>query len=202
MTRESLSLEPSSTEIASIEDVEGAVAALTEEDTYRLEKFAKNRIARIGKKALGRTHRELLDEALGAALAGTRRWKPSAVSFIGFLLGAMRSISSHWAEKFRPIHAPQVQLGQDREDSRSLLDKIADPAPAADGVLECVQLLDKVEALFVADEDAAIVFSSWRQGDAGTDIRDALDWSEQKYNTVARRIYRTARRHLGDEYAQ
>ena len=192
---------PQSEGVASIEDVEGAVAALTEQDTYRLERFAKNRIACIGKKALGRTYRELLHESLGAALSGTRRWKPSAVSFVGFLMGAIRSISSHWAESFRSVHAPQGSSDPDSDHSTSPLEKAANPSQTVENALACAQLLDKVEALFAGDEDAELVFSSWRCGDSPADIKDALRWSETQYNTVVRRIYRKARREMGDEYA-
>ena len=193
---------PSGGSVASIEDVEGAVAALTEQDTHRLERFAKNRIACIGKKALGRTHRDLLHESLGATLSGTRRWKPSAVSFVGFLMGAIRSISSHWAESFRSVHAPQGSSDSGNNNSTSLLEKTADPSQTVEDALACAQLLDKVEALFAGDEDAELVFSSWRIGDSSADIKGALGWSETKYNTVVRKIYRKARRKMGEEYAQ
>ena len=192
---------PPSEGVASIEDIEDAVAALTEQDTYRLERFAKNRIAYIGKKAVGQTYRELFHESLRAALSGTRRWKPSAVSFVGFLMGAIRSISSHWAESFRSVHAPQGSSDPDNDHSTSPLEKMADPSQTVEDALACEQLLDMVAALFAGDEDAGLVLSSLRYGDNSADIKAALEWSETKYNTVVRRIYRKARREMGDEYA-
>ena len=116
-------------------------------------------------------------------------------------MGAIRSISSHWAESFRSVHAPQGSSDPDSDHSTSPLEKAADPSQTVEDALACAQLLDKVEALFAGDEDAGLVFSSWRYGDSPADIRAALEWSETKYNTVVRRIYRKARREMGDEYA-
>src|SRR5689334_14940599 len=51
-----------------------AIEALTREDTERIEQSALNRINRIWRAANGRSHDDLMQEALIRILDGKRRW--------------------------------------------------------------------------------------------------------------------------------
>jgi hypothetical protein len=85
---------------ASLEDIRRAVQSLTEADMAKLDVYAENRIRRIGLAASGHDAHGLLTEAMDSLLeVGRRHWYPDKVDLVGFLIGAMRSISSNWARK-------------------------------------------------------------------------------------------------------
>ena len=69
-------------------------------DLGRLEKYARYRIRGLGRKATGRDHEDLLGEAVQDTLDLEKRKWNKRVSFAQHLMGAMRSISSHWREQF------------------------------------------------------------------------------------------------------
>ena len=88
--------------IATVDEVQAAVEGLSAANLLRLEKFARWRVRGLGRRAGGRDHRDLLQEAMTSTLAGDRNWNKAAVHFVGHLLGAMRSISTHWGEQADP----------------------------------------------------------------------------------------------------
>jgi hypothetical protein len=85
--------------------VRAAIEGLSEADLLRLEKFARYRVKGVGRMALGRDHNDLLADAIADTLDPTKRRWNKAVTFVQHLLGAMRSISSHWREQFDPDEA-------------------------------------------------------------------------------------------------
>src|SRR6185312_2135176 len=75
-----------------------AMESLTNEDSERLEQVALNRIIRIGRRAAkGRTHEDLLQEAMTRTLESQRQWYPKNVGIVPFLVGVVWSIASEWA---------------------------------------------------------------------------------------------------------
>src|SRR5438093_969586 len=101
---------------ASPVDIEAAIDGLTEVQLSRLEKFALFRVRGLGRKAVGRSARDLLQAALTATASRDRRWNPEAVDFVRHLEGAMRSISNHWKEQFDPAE-PRLESEVIRRNS-------------------------------------------------------------------------------------
>src|SRR5581483_6383379 len=93
---------------ATREELDRAVPALTDVDLVRLERFAKQRIARIGGAADVRDHMDLLGEAYRLTYEGHRSWNKD-VSLLVHLFRTIRSVSSHWAETF----ATEREQGRD-----------------------------------------------------------------------------------------
>jgi endoribonuclease L-PSP len=77
-------------------EITAAMEALSTPALLRLRNYARLRVQILGRKAAGRTDTELLADAMNATLEGKRRWNKRKVDFVGHLIGAMRSISSHW----------------------------------------------------------------------------------------------------------
>ncbi len=143
---------------------------------------------------------ELLHDSLLLALNGERRWKPTNVSFVPWLLGVIRSVSSNWAKTYKPEEDPvldsqMVSKDKDEKGKEKVisLQDIGDGAPNPERVLRAKQTLEELRALFDDDAEADLVIDSWREGMDGPAIQDALDWSQTQYQTVVRRI----RRRLG-----
>src|SRR6185437_11761664 len=79
-------------------EIIAAMESLGNEDSERLEQVAINRVIRIGRKAAnGRSHEDLLQEAMERTLERRRIWYPEQVTFVPFLIGVVWSIASEWA---------------------------------------------------------------------------------------------------------
>jgi hypothetical protein len=85
-------------------EINQAINTLRPAELLRLKKYAQFRIKGLGRASQGRNAEDLLYEALNATLGGNRQWNTS-VSFPVHLRGAMRSISSHWKERFDDAEA-------------------------------------------------------------------------------------------------
>ena len=99
MAREKKESKP---EYATRDDVERAVESLSSADESRLAQYARYKIRGLGRRAMGRDDEDLRGEAIKSIWIGAedgeegRRWKKNTVPFVQQLLGAMRSIASHW----------------------------------------------------------------------------------------------------------
>lgn len=100
---------------ASAQDVYRAIESLTPGELLKIREFAVWRVKGLGRKSNGRDHEDLMQEAVTRTVAGDRHWNEGSVSFVVHLLGAMRSISTHWA----------AQASEDIPVSASELDRAA-----------------------------------------------------------------------------
>ncbi len=139
---------------ATPDEVRAALDALGEADLVRLEKFARYRIRGLGRKAEGRDHDDLLGEAIRDTLdPEKRRWNKD-VSFVRHLVGAMRSISSHWREQFdenEPLLESELLQTTDEGEVLSPLDVVGSGAPGAERILAAKEELERIEKA-VADD--------------------------------------------------
>lgn len=174
--------EPAAEDAAGIAEIQDAIGSLSPGDAVRLERFARNRVARVGWAAQQRTYEDLFHDAIVAALSGTRRWNPSKATLVQCLMGAMKSISSHWAEHQR---TEPERTGLDSGEGMNV--PVHDPDSLA-----ARETLSRLETIFSDDEDAFLVIEGWRNGMKGPEIRTSLGFSETKYETVVRRIRRKA----------
>ena len=180
---------------ASQEEILAAMNALTDEQFLKLRGFARFRISGLGRKNGGRDYEDLLGEALKATLAGDRRWNKS-VSFFQHLLGAMRSISTHWKEQFDtgegrlgiPVSWPDPY----GEENGPLHD-IPSTDPDCERVLSAKQELEEIEQIFTDDPLIREIIDGLRDNMPGPDIQQILGLSQREYETAVKRMRRKVR---------
>lgn len=143
-----------------------------------------------------RDHEDLLGEAVADTLdPAKRRWNKE-VSFVRHLIGAMRSISSHWREQFDP-NEPRLEseVVRVREDGEPLtpLDLVGSEAPAADRILEAKQQLEAIENAVGEDKIVYDILGGLRGEMSPSEIREALGLSVTDYETAMKRFRRHVR---------
>jgi hypothetical protein len=170
--------------------------ALSEADHVRLEKYARYRIRGLGRMAGGRDHDDLLGEAVADTLdPEKRRWNKD-ISFLQHLIGAMRSISSHWREQFDPdeprLESEVLRIGEGGEPL-SPLDLVGSAAPAADRILDAKQQLEAIEKAVADDDIVYDILGGLRAEMSPSEIREALGLSVVEYETAMKRFRRRVR---------
>ena len=174
---------------AALEEVDAALQALTEADYGRLWSFAKARILRIGGAADGRNHEDLLAEAVRRTLDGQRRWY-QRVNIVEHLFGAMRSVSSHWAETY----ASEQRQGRDHLldtlDARTDLPLAMSEAPNPERAIVASDLLRRVRQFFEDDPLADTIIAGWEDGLDGPTICEVAEIDSQTFQSKVRGIRR------------
>jgi len=207
-----------SARIATQAEISQAIDALMAEDAERMEAYAKNRIIRIGRGAAnGRTHEDLLQEAMLRILDGRRHWYPDNVTFAPYLLRVMESIASEWASHHeRNAESPEYAALESqftREDDEgnviSPFQRIAREKPSveqqmvnADNEAERKALADEIEDHFANDENASYVLMGWQDGMDGRAIRGSFGFTDTTFETICRRIKRNAQKIMDRHYGQ
>ena len=119
------------------EEVDQAINRLTHAELLRLRDFAVWRVASLGRASCGRTWEDLLGEAKLSTISGCsnngngRCWNKN-VGFVIHLIGAMRSISSHWKRDFCAnilLESELVGTGEE-DESISLFDRTISNYPS------------------------------------------------------------------------
>ena len=174
-------------------EVEAAILALSHSDLRKLGAAAEFRIAGLGRKALGRQSSDLLQEAVSRTVAGDRRWNKGAVDFVGHLLGAMKSIASHWREQFReaePHLEADLKPRNPAIDGETPLDHARSTSPNPEEILIEKQLIEQIDALFADDNSGLKVSQALRTGTKPERIRAELHMEITEYETTVRRVRR------------
>lgn len=193
---------------ASHAEIIQAMEALTDEDSERLEQVAINRLTRVGRKAAnGRTHEDLLQEAMARTLEGQRHWYPEKVKFVPYLIGVIWSISSEWAghRKRNPTSPDYAALesqltSEDGEgntlspfdDVKARDPNVEDQVVEAETLAERHRLVDAIQQYFAQDEDGTSVLLGWQEGMDGPAIQKEFGFSDTKYRTIVRRLKRNS----------
>jgi DNA-directed RNA polymerase specialized sigma24 family protein len=137
------------------DEISEVIESLTAEQLLKLEKFARWRIRGLGRANDGRDHEDLMQEAITSTLAGHRRWNKS-VSFEQHLIGAMRSISTHWGEQFDPdsarLESEVLRISVEGKESNPLLNAPS-TLPDVERVLSARQAIEEIESHFVDDRE-------------------------------------------------
>jgi len=204
--------------IATQAEINQAIDALSDVEAERLEEYAKNRIIRIGRRAAnGRAYEDLLQEAMQRVLDGRRHWYPENVTFAPYLLRVVESIASEWASHHErqadsPEYAmPESQLTTEDDEGNiiSPFQRIARDEPnveeqAVDTDTEAERkgLADEIETHFADDENASYVLMAWQEGMDGPAIRKNFGFTETTFETIRRRIKRSAQRIMDKRYGQ
>jgi hypothetical protein len=172
------------------------VEALSEADLVRLERIARYRVRGLGRRASGRNHEDLLNEAIADTLdPEKRRWNKN-VSFVTHLIGAMRSIQSHWREQFaanEPRLESELVRTSEEGEQLSPLDLVGSDAPGAERIVEAKQQLEQIEKVVAADRIVWDILGGMRAEMSPHDIREALGLSQTEYETAMKRLRRHVR---------
>lgn len=177
-------------------ELRAAIAALSTPQAAKLEAFAEGRVRRLGRKAAGLTAGELLSEAVTVTLAGSRKWNRANVDLTGHLMGAMRSISSHWARDFDPEEHPVLESDLMKTtgegDVLSPFELLAATEPDADRNLEAKEQVEEIRAAFITDPVVSVILDGMLEGMSPQDVRSELNLTQTEYETAMRRLRRKA----------
>jgi hypothetical protein len=175
-------------------EIATAIEAFTAADFVRLQQYACQRIRRLGPKADRKSGDDLLQTALTDLLEDTRRWDRTKVGFMGFLFGAMKSISSNWAKSYRPEEDPvlEADLRRGHEEGKefSPLHARRSGQPDPEQQLWDKQILLEIDSLFEDDQEAQMLLTAWQEGYDPPGVRELWELSQNDYNTIVRRIRR------------
>src|SRR5918911_1754209 len=181
---------------ASHDEINAAIDALTDQETGRLLQYARWRVTGLGRKSRGQNHEDLLQEAVTATLDDRRRWNKESVSFFNHLIGAMRSISNHWGERFDPSEAylasEVINISPTGEETDPMLEVVTPAPDMADETVarDEVTLIEKL----VAERPLAwLIMDGLVDRMTGPEIRQALEISQTEYETELKWLRRTVR---------
>lgn len=195
MTEKSPSQAPDK-EPATSDEVAKEIASLTDGQILKLLNFAKWKIKGLGRKALGRDHQDLLNESITRTLEGTRNWPKSAVDFMGYLFGTMRSISSNWAESFDPEEAAlesEVVINTEEGKTISPINKAEAPGISPEDNIIAKQKIERIEGLFEKDETVLLIIEGFRSEMTGPEIQEAIGITKTEFETAMKRMRRKVR---------
>jgi len=186
--------------IATPAEVMAAIESLSAEQRYRLKTFSRFRVRGLGRAARGRTHEALLHEAVVSTLKGAeggdhgRRWNKTEVRFDKHLLGAMRSISTHWLEDYERREGEREWLDcemavEDEEGvvnrpTENLIDDSSDPFRT----YAAKELLETLDTYFDGDQDAQLVLMARKEGLSVSEMIADLGLTRERANAALQRI--------------
>lgn len=175
-------------EVATAAEAAAALAALSEADLLRLERFARFR-------ALGLVRVEwadLLQDALERVLAGSRQW-PRHIRFIVFLLQTIRSVASE--ERRQQVESPVAYESDlhadDADPTSSLLQSYSDPSAGPEREVAARVALKQIEQLFSDDPVALAVLAGLADGCTPQEVQTTASMTPTQYASAQRRIRRT-----------
>jgi hypothetical protein len=169
--------------------VRGAVSSLISADLLRLERFARLRVRGLGRRALGRSHEDLLGDAIHATLDGRRSWNKANVDFMGHLIGAVRSISDNWGRRFK-ADEPVLESEVGRVEEQFDFDGALGRAPTQEDDLFAKQREEAITRLFENDSLATLIICELKEGTKLRDIRAKYDIPDNEYEAAMKRLRR------------
>jgi hypothetical protein len=160
--------------------IEQAIRELRPTDWYRLRRVGQI----LAWKVPWKDGEALLFDALERTLDGRRRWNFAAVDFVGHLIGVMRSVASHEAER----------RGLDLVALTSSIELIGLGDP--ENALSAEEQIQRLRTHFGEQDDALAlqVLDAMELGCDGAAIRDQLALDQTQLETVVRRVRRAALR--------
>jgi hypothetical protein len=180
---------------ANRDEIHRAIDALTRGELLKLKGFAAFRMRGLGRACCGRTWEDLLGEAnlailQGAANNGTgRRWNRD-VDFVTQLIGAMRSISSHWKRDFDDEEAdPESEILTPTGSGRvASLDNAVSNVPSQEREIAARQQWNLIAERFRCDPAAKQVLEGLSEGLKVSEIIETYKLSRSEYRQTLKRI--------------
>jgi len=191
-------------ECASRDEVDQAITSLTHAELLRLRDFAALRVGWLGRASSGRTWEDLLGEAKLSTLSGSakngngRCWNKN-VAFVIHLIGAMRSISSHWKRDFRTntlLETEFVQGGGEGE-SISFLERAISDYPSQEEYVFSRELRDRLLSV-ENDPNVRLIVDGLLMGVKISETREKSGLTRSEYERVLAKIRRRLRAYRPD----
>ena len=177
---------------ATRQQVEQALAALTDVQLVRLRRIAAFRYRSLGTRGAGRNEADLLSDAIIAVLDGRRKWKTN-IDFMIFLQGVIRSLASHIGAG-RPVDAFDniaPNPANDDDNANDFVEQIPTPAPIdPERQLVARQLDEQIRERFNEDPVVLLVYEAFLDKIKPAEIQTCLGIDEKTYNAAARRLRR------------
>ena len=182
-------------EVATRDEIDQAIEALTPGQLVKLKKYAGWRIRGLGRASLNRDGEELLQDALTSTIVGSegsgegRRWNKK-VDFVKHLTEAMRSISDHWRTQFdqdEPYLESEVTTINAEGEEYSPLEAVPSENPTAERALLAKEEVRQIFELFRDDDEAILVLQGWVEGMSGPEIME-LGFTRERYEATVKRI--------------
>jgi hypothetical protein len=173
-----------------------AIEALTPGELLKLKYFAAWRVRGLGRASGGRTWEDLLSEAQlstleGAANNGTgRRWNRN-VCLVTHLVGAMRSISSHWKRGFveeEVLLESELGTHSGEEDWTSPLDNAVSDHPSQERDVAARQEWGLIETRCRDVLAAKQILEGWSRGMTPSEIMQDSGLTKWEYQQAVKRI--------------
>jgi hypothetical protein len=181
---------------ASDDEVAAAIEVLTKQELRRLRQYARSRILILKRRASGRSHHDLLQQAMTDTLSGERRWNKEAVDFPGHLVGAIRSIAWKWGRQFdvdEPyLESETIRTAPGGKEYNPMLNATS-PALDARRVAAAKAQLEHVESLVAGRPLAALIIAGMCDKMTGPEIKEELEISQTQLETEMKWVRRTLR---------
>jgi hypothetical protein len=185
---------PEEKSLADYAEILAAVNSLTEEELFKLRRFAQWRILGMGNLAGGREYTDLLHQAIVNTLDMRRIWVPAEVTFFNHLLGAMRSIASAWSAK--AINEARMRVVDesipDADGEPTINPFLSAPAyePSPESQVSARQLIDAITNAVRADEKAYKALMTMFDGSTDSEGPVAAGLTRKQYDAAKKRIRR------------
>ena len=190
-----------SEKVATVDEISEAIEKLLPEEWGKLYAYAKNRARMMALYGAALDAGDLVQSAIIGLLEQRRTWNPKKVTFIGVLMGAIRSIASNHKDKSLKsgYSVPESQLVSGDEDDESGTpielhpDSRLNPEQqmvSAEDEKDITRLVGELYDFFEGDAEARLVMDGWSEGLSGTEIIEALEIDRKGYETIAKRVRR------------
>jgi hypothetical protein len=179
---------------ATKEEIEEALAALTDAQVIRLTKVSAYRHGTLGARRAGRHEGDLLSDAITAMLEGRRKWIKANVALVPFLLGVMKSLASH-IRTGKAVDAfdelTPNPANDDDDNAEDFVEQIPTAAPIdPERILRARELDGQVRERFKEDPEVLLVYEAFLDKMKPAEIQSCLGLSEKEYNAAALRLRR------------
>lgn len=186
--------------VATQEEITKAFESLSDAQLLKLKKYAQWRIGWLGNITGGMTAANLIADAiLGTLEENGRNWYKERVDFPTHLFGAIKSISRHIREKYeRQEGSVDWAYPVVNEEGKEIdpLQDVPSEKPNPERAFEIKEQIGKIKGALNGKELDLEVLNGLLSEMKGPEIQEILSLSQTEYETVIKRIYRTARKIL------
>lgn len=181
---------------ATEEEIIAAAECLSADERRRLERYARKRVDYVGRARLGRNWEDLVQQAVEVTLSGQRSWNKNAANFAQHLIGAMRSMSTHWREQFHQnepyLESEVVTVASDGTTSNPVRN-LAAAAPTIQQILEFKEEIERIDRLICDHPYAMLIVNGLAEGLTGPEIITILEITRTEYETTMKWVRRKVR---------
>lgn len=178
---------------AAQQEIEEALAALTEAEVIRLAEVSAYRHGTLGARRAGRHEGDILSDAITAVLERRRKWIKANVAFVPFILGVMKSLTSHirTGKAVDAFDEITPNPANDDEDAEDFVEQIPTAAPVDPERLLLAREFDgRIRERFEEDPEVLLIYEAFLEKMKPAEIQACLDLSEKQYNAAALRLRR------------